>query len=79
MHGHLHDAVGHFIILADHRIAARLVAPIELDVGTNTVTIDLPGRDLAFPGPYSLDLMLLDTNWAAIPIDGAENVATIPN
>ncbi|MGE5138035.1 MAG: alpha/beta fold hydrolase [Rudaea sp.] len=59
------------------RPAARVTTAVQLQAGENTVELALAREDLAYPGPYSLDLVLLDASWAGIEIDGVKDVAVI--
>ncbi len=61
----------------DGQIAARVAVPVDVSQGAGRAAISFDARDLISPGPYTLDLVLLDTSWAALEIDGAEDVATV--
>lgn len=57
--------------------AARLAFPLELSSGAASIPITFTASDLQTPGPYTLDLTLLDSTWAAIQIDATKNAAAI--
>ncbi len=71
-------AVGVTVRDARSEIAARISTPATLMTGSNHISVLIPASALATRGPYSLDLNLLDANWAALQIESAPNVATIP-
>ncbi len=51
-------------------------APVKLESGTHKTYILIPGRDLrarGIDGPYTIDLVLMDANWAAIQVDEQSN------
>lgn len=70
-------AIGANLKDANGQTVARFVTPVNLSIGANKVQIIFKASDLVAPPPYSLDLTLLDASWAAIQVDGAENVATV--
>lgn len=54
------------------QLIASLTAPLTLKPGAQTATITIPGRDLrarGIAGPYHIELVLMDTSWAAILVD----------
>lgn len=55
----------------------RFTTPVQAASGANTVTLKFDGSALTSPGPYSLDLTLLDTTWAAVQVDEIKNAATV--
>jgi hypothetical protein len=60
-------------------IIALLTAPVTLTVGTQPVSISIPGRDLrarGIDGPYTVDLILMDATWTAVQVDEAPNALT---
>ncbi len=58
-------------------VALLLAVVVLAAAGANRVAISFEAGDLAAPAPYSLDVTLMDTTWAAIQIDGAQNVASV--
>ncbi|MBI5301818.1 MAG: hypothetical protein HY868_06760 [Chloroflexi bacterium] len=49
-----------------------LTAPMRLMPGSQVASIAIPKRDLrarGIDGPYTIDLMLMDASWTAIPLD----------
>jgi hypothetical protein len=61
------------------QIIASLTAPVTLTVGTQPVSISIPGRDLrarGIDGPYTVDLILMDATWTAVQVDEAPNALT---
>jgi hypothetical protein len=54
------------------QLVASLTAPITLNVGAQSASIAIPGRDLrarGLDGPYTIDLILMDASWAAVQVD----------
>jgi hypothetical protein len=52
--------------------------PVNLVQGQNDVALTVSSSDLSTRGSaYDLDLVLLDTNWAAIQVDVAKQVARL--
>jgi pimeloyl-ACP methyl ester carboxylesterase len=70
-------AVGAILRNSAGAAVARSTFPAELSPGGNQVTVTFQASDLAAPPPYSLDLALLDTSWAAIQVGEANNAAII--
>jgi pimeloyl-ACP methyl ester carboxylesterase len=70
-------AVGAILSNSSGATVGRLVTPVELEAGANQINVIFQAADLAAPPPYSFDLALLDTSWAAIQVDGARNAATV--
>jgi hypothetical protein len=65
---------------AQGKVVASLTSPLTLEPGLQTVSVSIPGRDIrvrGIDGPYTVNLTLLDTNWAAIQIDELTNILTI--
>jgi hypothetical protein len=49
-----------------------LTAPLTLAQGAQTASLTIPGRDLrarGIDGPFTLALTLMDTTWAAVPLE----------
>jgi len=66
---------------AGDQVIASVTAPLALKAGTQTVSVEIPGRDIrarGFDAPYTVDLVLMDATWAAVPIDAQNKVLTIP-
>jgi hypothetical protein len=60
-------------------VVASLTAPVALTPDSKTATIAIPGRDVrvrGIDGPYTVDLTLMDANWAAVPLDEAVKAVT---
>ncbi len=55
----------------------QLIVPVKLQVGENRVPISFDSA-VARPGSYSLELILLDGNWAALWTDERQLQVTIP-
>jgi hypothetical protein len=55
-------------------VILALTAPQALKQGAQTATITIPGRDLrGRAGAHSVDLILLDAAWTAVPVDESLN------
>ncbi|MCC7161670.1 MAG: alpha/beta fold hydrolase [Anaerolineae bacterium] len=59
-------------------VIARTFVPVALDVGKNQVPIAFDTSKLA-PTPFALNVVLLDTNWAAFELDRATLAPTDAN
>ncbi len=60
-------------------VITALTAPLTLTAGEQTVSLSIPGRDIlarGINGAYTIDLILMDASWAAVPVDQVQNVLT---
>jgi pimeloyl-ACP methyl ester carboxylesterase len=54
------------------QLITSLTAPLTLKTGVQVAAITIPGRDLrarGIDGPYNIELVLMDTSWAAVLVD----------
>ncbi len=54
------------------QLVASLTAPLTLAVGAQPVSVAIPGREIrarGVDGPYAIELVLMDANWVAVPVD----------
>lgn len=65
-------AIGVTLRGAKDELISSLTTPLTLKAGTQNVTLEIPGREIrarGIDGAYNVDLILMDTSWAAVQVD----------
>ncbi len=63
------------------QLVTAITAPQTFRAGKQTATVAIPGRDIrarGLDGPYTIELVLMDANWAAVQTDQTQTLTTEP-